>query len=166
MSLDSIDAQRHLVNCCCRAKMLGGTNNFEQRHNVSAASVVIPAQAQDCPGRIEGQFFREFAAEFCFEKPLARACPGHPRLDATAIFAMKTWMARPSPATGRLSERTGVWPRNRARFPGEPRAKAGILGPGPQRLSPVQATGRLWTPICVRVTTIYGAAAIHFIGRI
>src|SRR5207244_1772883 len=48
------------------------------------------------------QSVRAFCREFWFQNPLARACPGHPRLEPATISAPKTWMAGPSPATGIL----------------------------------------------------------------
>jgi hypothetical protein len=69
---------------------------------------------------------RALCCEFYLQIPLARARPGHPRLDATAISVKKTWVAGPSPATGILSGCTGSWPHNPFRFPGQPWAKAGI----------------------------------------
>src|SRR6267143_4654010 len=54
-----------------------------------------------------------FCIAFRWPKPLARARPGHPRLEAGTISAPKTWMAGPSPATGILSGCTQLWPRNR-----------------------------------------------------
>ncbi len=58
--------------------------------------------------------------EFWPQKPLARARPGHPRLEPATISAPKTWMAGPSPATGNFCGRTGSPPYNRFRFPGQP----------------------------------------------
>ncbi len=71
---------------------------------------------------------RAFCSEFYLQKPLARARPGHPRLDATAMSAKKTWVAGPSPATGIRWGCTGSWPHNPFRFPGQPCAFAGMTG--------------------------------------
>src|SRR5437660_366431 len=62
----------------------------------------LPLEGQGCPGKVEGQSVRAFCREFWFQNPLARACPGHPRLEPATISAPKTWMAGPSPATGIL----------------------------------------------------------------
>src|SRR6266446_10528539 len=62
----------------------------------------LPAKAQGCPGKTQGQFGRARYTEFCSQKPRAWACPGHPRLEAATISARKTWVARPSPGTGIL----------------------------------------------------------------
>jgi hypothetical protein len=82
------------------------------RESDPASPPWIPAFAQDCPGKIERQFVRAFCREFWFEKPLARARPGHPRLEPAMISAPKTWMAGPSP---RLSG--SVFCRNRKQVP-------------------------------------------------
>jgi hypothetical protein len=57
-------------------------------------------------------------------KPLARACPGHPRLKSATISAPKTWMAGPSPATGTALRGRGEGDQGRSviarRHPGLP----------------------------------------------
>src|SRR6266702_6321762 len=91
------------------------------------AGLRIPAFAQGCPGKVEELFVRAFCSEFYLQKPLARARPGHPRLDATAISVKKTWVAGPSPAKGIRSGCTGSWPHNPFPFPGQPCAFAGMM---------------------------------------
>jgi hypothetical protein len=55
-----------------------------------------------CRGKSKGRA-RAFRREFWFQKPLARARPGHPRLEPATISAPKTWMAGPSPTAVRFS---------------------------------------------------------------
>ena len=59
-----------------------------------------PAVRRAVRGHLKRGSLRRFSSEFCDKPPLARACPGHPRLTNPTIRAKKTWVAGPSPATG------------------------------------------------------------------
>src|SRR6266404_9303476 len=113
----------HAGNC---AQIPSFPRKREPRDAGCCRRLWTPAFAQGCPGKVEEPFVRAFCSEFYLQKPLARARPGHPRLDATAISVKKTWVAGPSPATGIRSDWTGSWPRNPVRFPGQPCAFAGM----------------------------------------
>src|SRR5882724_2210565 len=89
----------------------------------------LPRARQGCPGKTQGQFGRAFCPESCCQTPLARARPGHPRLEAATISGPKTWVAGPSPATGILFGCTGSCPYNRVQFPGQPCVRGGGRDP-------------------------------------
>jgi hypothetical protein len=98
------------------------------------------------PGKVKRRFLRTFASELCCQKPLARAWPGHPRLDV-AISATKTWVAGTSPATGMLFSCAGLRPRDNIRFPRQPcapRERRDQVPTGPRGARPEDRLRAWW----------------------
>src|SRR6266436_7409402 len=79
----------HAGNC---AQIPSFPRKREPRDAGCCRRLWTPAFAQGCPGKVEEPFVRAFCSEFYLQEPLARARPGHPRLDATAISVKKTWV--------------------------------------------------------------------------
>jgi hypothetical protein len=96
--------------------------------NPGRLKLVIPAKAQGCPGKFQGCRFVALASPLQQKNPLARACPGHPRLCRSKLRGgrRRGWpgQARPRGIYGCYENPQ----HNRFPFPGQPCAEAGVTG--------------------------------------
>src|SRR5271169_6576488 len=84
--------------------------------------------------------------------------PGIHVLEPALPSPRKAWMAGPTPAKT-IKASVAVNLHNRISFPGQPRAEAHGRK-GIERLPPVRARGRLWTPAFAGATIAYSDSSL------